>query len=109
MTRGIVDQTGVVRERTLLATIRAVRGQAVISPQGRAPYPSFRRAPAALPAYAPPSFPGPAGLGGNYPAPTAFPAPTDAPAGAQSAASVPLGQTATQYSEVDPNWKPPGQ
>ena len=75
---------------------------------GRA-YPSFRRQPAALPAYAPPSFPGPAGLGGNYPAPTAFPAPTDAPVGAPSAGTVPLGQTATQYSEVDPNWKPPGE
>ncbi len=109
MTRGIVDQTGVVREKTLLAKIRAVRGQAVISPEGRAPYPSFRRQPAALPAYAPPSFPGPAGLGGNYPAPTAFPAPTNAPVGAPSAGSVPLGQTATQYSEVDPNWKPPGE
>ena len=109
MTRGIVDQTGVVREKTLLATIRTVRGQAVISPQGRAPYPSFRRQPAVLPAYAPASFPGPAGLGGNYPAPNAFPAPTNAPVGAPSAGSVPLGQTATQYSEVDPNWKPPGE
>jgi RsiW-degrading membrane proteinase PrsW (M82 family) len=109
MTRGIVDQTGVLREKTLLATIRAVRAQAVISPQGRAPYPSFRRQPAALPGYAPASFPGPAGLGGNYPAPSAFPAPTSAPVGAPSAGTVPLGQTATQYSEVDPNWKPPGE
>ena len=109
MTRGIIDKTGVAREKTLLATIRAVRGQAVISPEGRAPYPSFRRRPAALPAYAPASFPGPAGLGGNYPAPSAFPAPTDAPTGAPSAGAVPLGQTATQYSEVDPNWKPPGE
>jgi hypothetical protein len=23
------------------------------------------------------------------------------------AAAMPLGQTATQYSEVDPSWKPP--
>ncbi len=109
MVRGLVDQTGVVREKSLLATIRSVRGQAVVSPTGRAAYPSFRRRPAAAPAYAPASFPGPAGLGGNYPAPTAFPAPTDAPAGVPSAATVPLGQTATQYSEVDPNWKPPGE
>ena len=109
MTRGIVDQTGVVREKALLATIRAVRGQAVVSPEGRPAYPSFRRQPAALPAYAPPSFPGPAGLGGNYPAPSAFPAPTNAAGGVPSAGAVPLGQTATQYSEVDPNWKPPGE
>jgi hypothetical protein len=108
MTRGLVDQTGVVREKTLLARIRAARGQAVVLPEGRAAYPSFRRQPAALPAYAPPSFPGPAGLGGNYPAPSAFPAPTNAAGGVPSAGAVPLGQTATQYSEVDPNWKPPG-
>ena len=109
MTRGIVDQTGVAREKILLARIREVRPQAVVSPVGRAAYPSFRRQPAALPAYAPPSFPGPAGLGGNYPAPSAFPAPTNAPVGAPSAGIAPLGQTATQYSEVDPNWKPPGE
>src|SRR5918995_3862338 len=108
MTRGIVDQTGVLREKALLAMTRAVHGQAVVSPQGRAPYPSFRRQPAAPPAYAPASFPGPAGLGGNYPAPSAFPAPTNAAAGVPSAGSSPLGQTATQYSEVDPTWKPPG-
>jgi protease PrsW len=107
MTRGIVDQTGVLREKALLATIRSVRAQAVIMPIGRAAYPSLRRRPAALPAYAPPSFPGPAGLGGNYPAPNAFPPPTSAPVGASSVATAPLGQTATQYSEVDPNWKPP--
>jgi RsiW-degrading membrane proteinase PrsW (M82 family) len=109
MTRGLVDQTGLLREKALLAKIRAVRGQAIIQPEGRAAYPSFRRQPAALTAYAPPSFPGPAGLGGNYPAPTAFPAPTGSPAGVPSAANAPLGQTATQYSEVDPSWKPPGE
>jgi hypothetical protein len=63
----------------------------------------------AIGAYAPASYPGPAGLGGNYPAPTAFPAPVGLPQGASAAATVPLGQTATQYSEVDPNWKPPGE
>ena len=81
ITRGLVDQAGLLREKTLLAKIRAVRGQAIVQPEGRAAYPSFRRQPAALPAYAPPSFPGPAGLGGNYPAPTAFPAPTGAAGG----------------------------
>jgi RsiW-degrading membrane proteinase PrsW (M82 family) len=109
MTRGIVDQTGVLREKELLAKIRALRGRAIVQPDGRAAYPSFRRQPAALPAYAPPSFPGPAGLGGNYPAPTEFPPPTGVAAGVPSAASAPLGQTATQYSEVDPSWKPPGE
>jgi protease PrsW len=109
ITRGLVDQTGLLREKALLGKIRDVRGQAIVQPQGRAAYPSFRRQPAALPAYAPPSFPGPAGLGGNYPAPTAFPAPTGPPVGVPSAASAPLGQSATQYSEVDPSWKPPGE
>jgi hypothetical protein len=109
ITRGIVDQAGSQREKTLLAKIKALRGQAIVQPEGRAAYPSFRRQPAAAPAYAPPSFPGPAGIGGNYPAPNAFPAPTGAPAGVPAAASAPLGQSATQYSEVDPNWKPPGE
>ena len=45
----------------------------------------------------------PAGLGGYYPAPVAAPPPPGAPA----PGLVPLGQSATQYSEVDPNWKPP--
>ena len=89
MTRGLVDDTGLAREREVLATIRAVRGTAIVHPEGRAPYPSFRRRPAPISGYAPPSFPGPAGLGGNFPDP--------------------LGQTATQYSEVNPSWKPPGE
>ncbi len=109
MTRGLVDQTGVEREKVLLTRIRAVRGRAVVQPEGRPAYPSLRRRPAAAPAYAPPNFPGPAGLGGNYPAASAYPAPTGVPAGVPLPASVPLGQTATQYSEVDPNWKPPGE
>jgi RsiW-degrading membrane proteinase PrsW (M82 family) len=110
LTRGLIDQTGRVREKELLAKIRAVRKDAVVLPEGRAAYPSLRlRRTSTLPAYAPPSYPGPAGLGGNYPAPIAFPAPRGLPQGASAAASVPLGQTATQYSEVDPSWKPPGE
>ena len=105
MTRGLVDQTGVIRERALLTKIRSVRGQAVVEPEGRPSYPALRRRPATTPAYAPPSFPGPAGLGGNYPAAEAYPAPAPVP----TPASVPLGQTATQYSEVDPTWKPPSE
>jgi hypothetical protein len=109
MTRGLVDQIGVEREKVLLTRIRTVRGRAVVHPEGRPAYPSLRRRPATVPAYAPPNFPGPAGLGGNYPAAIAYPAPTGVPAGVPPPASVPLGQTATQYSEVDPNWKPPGE
>lgn len=101
MARGIVDSAGLEREKLLLRKVRALRGLAVVQPGARAAYPSFRRRRAveATTAYPPPSFPGPAGLGGYYPAPP----PQSHPAAA------PLGQTATQYSEVDPTWKPPGQ
>jgi RsiW-degrading membrane proteinase PrsW (M82 family) len=110
LTRGIIDDTGRVREKELLAKIRSIRGRAIIQPEGRAAYPSLpRRRTRALAAYPPPSYPGPAGLGGNYPAPSAFPAPTGLPQGAPPAASMPLGHSATQYSEVDPTWKPPGE
>jgi hypothetical protein len=110
LTRGIIDDTGRIREKELLTKIRSIRGKAIIEPEGRAAYPSLRRRSAgALTAYPPPSYPGPAGLGGNYPAPSAFPAPTGLPQGAPAATSAPLGHAATQYSEVDPSWKPPGE
>jgi hypothetical protein len=110
VTRGIIDETGRIREKELLAKISSIRGKAIIQPEGRAPYPSLRRTPSgALAGYPPPSYPGPAGLGGNYPAPNAFPAPTGPPQGVPAAASAPLGHSATQYSEVDPTWKPPGE
>jgi hypothetical protein len=95
MARGLVDEAGLERQKLLLAKLRALRGNAVVEPVGRAPYPSLRRrSRTAVEGYQPASYPGPSGLGGNYPAP---------PTGA----SAPLGQTATQYSEVDPGWKPP--
>ena len=111
ITRGIIDDTGRIREKELLTKIRSIRGKAIIEPEGRAAYPSLRRRrrTGALTAYPPPSYPGPAGLGGNYPAPSAFPAQTEMPQDAATAASVPVGQTAIQYSEVDPSWKPPGE
>jgi hypothetical protein len=88
LTRGIIDDTGRVREKELLAKIRSIRGKAIIQPEGRAAYPSLpRRRTRALAAYPPPSYPGPAGLGGNYPAPNAFPAPTGPPQGVPAAAS----------------------
>lgn len=113
MVRGLVDQAGVQREKTLLARIRSLRAAAVTQPVGRAAYPALpfprrRRAVAAAGGYAPGSYPGPAGLGGNYPAPVAQ-TPPPPPPGVPAAATVPLGQTATQYSEVDPTWKPPGE
>jgi RsiW-degrading membrane proteinase PrsW (M82 family) len=96
MTRGLVNDTGLLREKALLARLRSLRAAAVVQPAARAAYPNFRRRSSArTPTYAPASYPGPAGIGGNYPAASAFPAP--------------LGQTATQYSEVDPSWKPPGE
>ena len=89
----------------------SIRGKAIIQPEGRAAYPSLRRRRrGALAAYPPPSYPGPAGLGGNYPAPSAFPAPAGLPQGAlRLRLRCPWGRAATQYSEVDPSWKPPGE
>ena len=43
LTRGIIDETGRVREKQLLAKIRSIRGKAIIQPEGRAAYPSLRR------------------------------------------------------------------
>jgi RsiW-degrading membrane proteinase PrsW (M82 family) len=103
MTRGLVDSIGLKRERDLLGRIRSLRDLAITQPEGRADYPSFRRRSVRGLDYPPPSYPGPAGIGGNYPAPNAW----QSPPGGQ-VASLPLGQSATQYSEVDPNWKPPG-
>ncbi len=109
MVRGLIDRAGLDRERVLLGRIRALRPLAVTQPEGRAAYPSlrWRRAAPAVGAYAPASYPGPAGLGGNYPAP-ALTGPA-VPPGVPPSAAAPLGQTATQYSPVDPTWKPPGE
>ncbi len=102
MTRGIVDRAGLLREKVLLARIRSVRAQAVVQPTGRADYPALRRrsAPRAVD-YPAPTYPGPAGIGGYYATP--------ASESTNEVGSAPLGQTATSYSEVDPNWKPPGE
>ncbi|GAB3767213.1 PrsW family intramembrane metalloprotease [Microlunatus parietis] len=99
ITRGIIDDAGLRREKILLARMQELRGRAVLHPTGRARYPklSFRRK-AEIENYPAPSYPGPAGIGGYFPAPNSA-----------APGSVPLGQTATQYSEVDPNWKPPSQ
>ena len=104
MARGLVDRAGLNREKALLAKIKTVRPSAVVAPVGRAAYPRFRRRTSTTPAFSPATYPGPAGIGGYYPAPSALPTATG---GVPVAALAPLGQTATQYSEVDPNWKPP--
>ncbi|NNG20324.1 PrsW family intramembrane metalloprotease [Naumannella sp. ID2617S] len=93
--RGLVDDAGLVREKQLLFRIRGLRERAIVAPLPRTVYPWQRRRRKAQ-LWSAPSYPGPAGLGGNYPAPV--PA---APGG------VPLGSRATQYSAVDPRWKPP--
>jgi protease PrsW len=97
VTRGVVDDAGLLREKTLLAIIRTERGQAVIQPARRAAYEriaeAFGRGRKTTPSYAPAHYPGPAGLGGNLPAP----------------GTAPIGPAATHYSEVNPNWKPPGE
>lgn len=96
MSRGLVDDSGLEREKHLLGRIRAERGASVIQPADRADYGKVRELfgrKRSIPSYAPPSYPGPAGIGGSMPAP------------GMSA----IGPAATQYSKVDPNWKPPGE
>lgn len=98
MSRGIVDDAGLLREKQLLYKIRALRGRAIVDPAVHPPLPRIRlpwrrgNAAAQLPGAPAPAFGAPA-------------------AAAQHAASTPpaLGPAATQYSEVDPRWKPPGQ
>lgn len=95
MARGLVDEAGLLREKQLLYKIRALRGRAIVDPAVHPPLPKIpipwrrRGGAAALP-------------GGTFPAP--------APALANQAAGStppPIGPAATQYSEVDPRWKPP--
>ncbi len=95
MARGLVDDGGLIREKELLFRIRSLRDRALVAPLPRTVYPWQRRRRSTA-GWSAPSYPGPAGLGGNYPAPAPPPA-----------HDVPLGSRATQYSAVDPRWKPP--
>ncbi len=106
MSRGLVDQAGLAREKFLLGRIRDLRSRAQIQPVGRAPYPRLRRrSQSGALSYAPASYPGPAGLGGNFPAvPGGGPDRTPG----SGPGSAPIGPAAVQYSEVNPEWKPPG-
>ena len=87
--RGIYDEAATLRARYLVERATALRGVAIDDPRGlKLSLPRLRR-PKAVP-YQPPSYPGPSGIGGNWPAPR-----TGAPIGSPG------------YSAVDPKWGPP--
>lgn len=91
--RGVIDAAGLWRERELLDRIRTLRARGALDDAtGLRPYLPRRRP---VDAWQPPSYPGPAGLGGAFPAP---PAPV---------AAAPLASTAPSYSAVNPQWGPP--
>ena len=86
--RGVIDESGNERGHELIARIREVRPLAIDDPAGlKLNLPRLRRRRALD--YPPPAYPGPAGLGGSWPAPT----------GAKA--------TAPGHSAVDPKWGPP--
>ncbi len=87
--RGIYDEAGTVRARYLVEKAGQLRGVAIDDPRGlKLSLPRFRR-PGAV-NYPPPSYPGPSGIGGNWPAPVGQPQ---------------IGSPG--YSAVDPKWGPP--
>ena len=87
--RGVVDATGDERVRELLTLSRTQRAAGIDDPRGlKLSLPRLRRRTPV--AYAPPAYPGPAGLGGSWPAPGG------SPVGSQ------------RQSPVDPAWGPPG-
>ncbi|MDO5286629.1 MAG: PrsW family intramembrane metalloprotease [Actinomycetia bacterium] len=93
ITRGIVDAAGLWRERELLAQVRELRAQGALDdPTGRRLYWPWRR-PGKVSRWSPAAYPGPAGLGGQLPAP--------------SPAAAPLRSSGSTYSVVDPSWGPP--
>lgn len=94
--RGIVDDAGLLREKHLLQRARTLRDDAIVEPRPRTSYP-WQRWRVARKGWAPPSYPGPAGLTGSYPAVNQ---------GVQG--GTPLGSSGTTYSPVDPRWRPPG-
>ncbi len=87
--KGIYDEAGTRRARYLVEEAKALRGVAIDDPRGlKLSLPRFRR-PRPV-AYQPPTYPGPSGIGGNWPA---------------QAGGTPLGSPG--YSAVDPKWGPP--
>lgn len=86
--RGVVDEAGNERAHELIQRVREIRPMAIDDPTGlKLNLPRLRRHRTLD--YAPPNYPGPAGLGGSWPAPGGAPA------------------NAPGYSAVDPKWGPP--
>jgi len=86
--RGLVDQTGGARAHELIGRAREARATAIDDPRGlKLNLPRLRRRRQLD--FPPPSYPGPAGLGGSWPARTGSP----------------VGSP--RYSAVDPKWGPP--
>lgn len=87
--RGLYDQAGTIRARELVELAHTLRSLAVADPRGRRlNLPRLRRRRPSQ--YQLPSYPGPAGLGGNWPAP-----------------GQPTQLGSPGYSAVDPTWGPP--
>jgi Predicted membrane protein len=87
--RGLYDEAATLRARELVELAHQLRPLAIADPRGlRLNLPRLRR-PRTV-SYQPPNYPGPAGLGGNWPAP-GQPAQLGSPG----------------YSAVDPGWGPP--
>lgn len=85
--RGIYDQAAIVRERQLVETAKELRSTAIVDPRGmKLELPRWRRGKPV--SYGLPNYPGPAGIGGNWPAPGGTPG-------------------GVSHSTVDPNWGPP--
>ncbi len=130
ITRGTVDAAGLWRERELLDSIHALRAAGALDDaRGLRPY-WKKRQPSYAQSWQPPHYPGPAGLGGQFPAqpptspqlpgpvmsqapgplPVAGKAPAPVPFGGQMPAPAPLPATlgsAQASSPVDPRWGPP--
>ncbi len=86
--RGLYDTAAIARERTLVERARELRPRAIADPRGlKLDLPRWRRAKPVT--YGLPNYPGPAGIGGNWPAPVGAPQPV------------------TGHSAVDPTWGPP--
>jgi len=86
--RGLYDAAAVARERTLVEQLKDLRVTAIADPRGmKLSLPRWGRAKPI--SYGLPNYPGPAGVGGSWPAPPGSP------------------QMTPGQSAVNPNWGPP--
>lgn len=84
--RGLYDRAAVARQRILVERAQQLRAVAVSDPRGqKLNLPRWRRTKPV--SYGTPNYPGPAGIGGNWPAPS--------------------GTVVQGRSAVDPTWGPP--